>query len=94
MYQRSAYVEAVMSRLKPGGDELGASQELKGIVDTQEVRRLCGLIRELTAMRISAKDRKKLDGYARLCRCFTVAEAVSICAMYGVYTRREQKGEA
>lgn len=76
---RSRYVEKIISRLKSRH-----KTELRGIVTTHEVTRLCGLIRELLAGRaIDENDRSRLTEYSQLCRCFTVAEANRIAAIHG-----------
>lgn len=86
MYNRSPYVHEVISRIKAQ-----SSQELKGIVSTQEVRRLCGLIRAMMKMNLMPADREKLETYTRLLRCFTVAEANHICTMHSFYMRERNQ---
>jgi len=85
---RSPYIHAVMSRLSVRNDQL------RGIVSPSEVKRLCGRIRELLAgNQITPDERTKIEGYTRLQRCFTSAEADSIASMHSVYAtmaRRKQ----
>jgi len=90
---RDPYVEKVMSRLRSRHET-----KLRGIVLPEEVRRLCGMIRELLNGReIDENEREVLTRYTQLQRCFTVAEANRIADMHGqVMMKRvkiKEKGE-
>jgi predicted RNA binding protein with dsRBD fold (UPF0201 family) len=78
-YTRHPYIEKIISHLK-----VGQETELKGIVTPKEVIKLCGLMREmLNGREISENEREVLQRYTELHRCFTVAEANRIAAIYG-----------
>jgi len=64
--------------------------KLRGVVLPEEVRRLCGMIREIIDSRkLDAEERKALARYTQLRRCFTVAEADRIASMHGrIKTKR------
>ena len=76
---RDLYVEKVINRLKSRHET-----QLRGIVTTQEVKRLCATMRELLNGReIDENEREALTRYTELHRCFTVAEANRIAAISG-----------
>lgn len=76
---RDPYVDKIINRLKARHET-----QIKGIVAPSEVGRLCGLIRNmLTGREIDEDEREVLTRYTELNRCFTVAEANRIAAIYG-----------